>query len=113
MRLGFDATITYIVVGKYHKVVFFPTSRGDGDQKGNCRPGTVIDSDVVNPVEFDYYLYGHAGLLGTSKPAHYNVLFDENNLSCVVSLCDSRVLTLTIVSHFPLPLPLHVGVARV
>ncbi|KAN0109848.1 argonaute-like protein [Russula decolorans] len=52
-----------------------------GDAKGNCRPGTVIDSDVVSPVETDYYLYGHAGLLGTSKPAHYNVLVDENNFT--------------------------------
>jgi hypothetical protein len=65
--------------------VFFPSSNGDGDRSGNCRPGTVIDSDVVSPVETDYYLYGHAGLLGTSKPAHYNVLHDENNFTCVVS----------------------------
>ena len=72
------------MVTKAHKVVFFPRSNGDGDQKGNCHPGTVIDTDVVSPVENDYYLYGHAGLLGTSKPAHYNVLFDENNFTCVV-----------------------------
>jgi eukaryotic translation initiation factor 2C len=84
-RLGFKAKITLIVVTKDHKVVFFPRSNGDGDPRGNCRPGTVIDSDVVSPVETDYYLYGHAGLLGTSKPAHYNVLHDENNFTCVVS----------------------------
>ena len=66
-------------------MVFFPRGRDDGDQKGNCLPGTVIDSDVVSPVENDYYLYGHAGLLGTSKPVHYNVFVDENNFTCVVS----------------------------
>jgi hypothetical protein len=84
-ELGFNPTITLIVVGKDHKVVFFPTSNADGDKNNNCRPGTVVDSDVVSPVEFDYYLYGHAGLLGTSKPAHYNVLVDENNFTYVVS----------------------------
>ena len=84
-RLDFDPTITLVVVGKYHKVAFFPNAEADRDKKGNCLPGTVIDSDVVSPVEFDYYLYGHAGLLGTSKPAHYNVLVDENNFTFVVS----------------------------
>jgi hypothetical protein len=84
-RLGFRAKITLIVVTKGHKVAFFPRSNADGDPKGNCRAGTVIDTDVVSPVETDYYLYGHAGLLGTSKPAHYNVLYDENNFTCVVS----------------------------
>jgi len=76
--LGFKPKITFIVVGKDHKVVFFPTSQDDADGPKNCPAGTVVDTGVVNPVEFDYYLYGHAGLLGTSKPAHYNVLLDEN-----------------------------------
>jgi hypothetical protein len=82
--LNFKPKITFIVVTKDHKVVFFPKS-GDGDEKGNCHAGTVIDTDVVDPVESDYYLYGHAGLLGTSKPAHYTVLVDENDFTCVVS----------------------------
>jgi eukaryotic translation initiation factor 2C len=80
-RLGFKASITLIVVTKDHKVAFFPRGKDDGDQKRNCLPGTVIDSDVVSPVETDFYLYGHAGLLGTSKPAHYNVLVDENSFT--------------------------------
>jgi eukaryotic translation initiation factor 2C len=79
------------VVGKYHKVVFFPTT--DMDRSGNCPAGTVVDRDAINPVEFDYYLYGHAGILGTSRPAHYNVLVDENNFTCVVtSRPDSRLV---------------------
>ena len=62
--------------------MFFPKS--GADRSGNCPAGTVVDTTVVGPVEFDYYLYGHTGLLGTSKPAHYNVLLDENGLSYVV-----------------------------
>ena len=79
--MGFEPNITIIAVGKGHKVVFFPTSDTDADRSGNCPPGTVVDTTVVSPIEFDYYLYGHAGLLGTSKPAHYNVLFDENDFT--------------------------------
>lgn len=45
--------------------------------------GTVVDSDVVNPVEFDFYLLSHGGILGTSRPAHYNVLLDENRFTYV------------------------------
>lgn len=80
-----------MVVGKGHKTVFFPAGTADADRTGNCPAGTVVDTGVVNPVKFDYYLYGHAGLLGTSKPAHYTVLVDENNFTCVVaSLCDPK-----------------------
>jgi eukaryotic translation initiation factor 2C len=59
-------------------VVFFPTSDFNANRSGNCPAGMVIDTKVVSPVEFNYYLFGHAGLLGMSRPTHYNVLFDEN-----------------------------------
>jgi eukaryotic translation initiation factor 2C len=41
----------------------------------------VVDTDIVHPIEFDFYLQSHAGLLGTSRPAHYVVLLDENRFS--------------------------------
>jgi len=71
--------ITMVVVGKRHHVRFFPMSQDKGDRSGNCPAGTVIDRDVTHPLEFDFYLQSHGGLLGTSRPAHYNVLLDENN----------------------------------
>ncbi|KAH9006800.1 argonaute-like protein [Lactarius hatsudake] len=80
-KLGFNPTITLIIVGKRHHVRFFPRSDNEGDRSGNCPAGTVVDSDVVNPVEFDFYLQSHGGLLGTSRPAHYNVLLDENRFT--------------------------------
>jgi len=84
-KLDFDPTITLVVVGKKHKVVFFPRQADDNsgliDRSGNCPPGMVVDTKITSPVEFDYYLLSHNGILGTSKPAHYNVLLDENNFT--------------------------------
>jgi len=73
--------LTVVVVGKRHHVRFFPTATGDADRSGNCPAGTVVDRDVVHPTEFDFYLQSHAGLLGTSRPAHYSILYDENNFT--------------------------------
>lgn len=74
--LGISPKLTVIVVGKRHHVRFFPKDKED--RSGNCLAGTVVDRGVTHPVEFDYYLQSHAGLKGTSRPAHYNVLLDEN-----------------------------------
>ncbi|KAA8550272.1 hypothetical protein F0562_001956 [Nyssa sinensis] len=48
---------------------------------GNILPGTVVDTKICNPSEFDFYLCSHAGIQGTSRPAHYHVLYDENNFT--------------------------------
>lgn len=82
-KLGIKPTITLIIVGKRHHVRLFPCKENDADRSGNCVAGTVVDSDVVNPVEFDFYLLSHGGILGTSRPAHYNVLLDENKFTYV------------------------------
>jgi len=79
--LKIKPTITLVVVGKRHHVRLFPCRDNEGDRSGNCFAGTVVDSDVVNPVEFDFYLQSHGGILGTSRPAHYNVLLDENKFT--------------------------------
>ncbi|KAJ7500499.1 argonaute-like protein [Mycena galericulata] len=81
LQLKIKPTITLVVVGKRHHVRFFPTNERDADRSGNCPAGTVVDRDVGHPTEFDFYLQSHGGLLGTSRPAHYSVLYDENNLT--------------------------------
>jgi len=43
------------------------------DKSGNVPAGLVIDTDVVHPIDFDFYLCSHQGILGTSRPAHYIV----------------------------------------
>ncbi|KAJ7459186.1 argonaute-like protein [Mycena galericulata] len=100
--LNINPKITILVVGKRHHVRFFPQNERDGDRSGNCRAGTVVDREVSHPTEFDFYLQAIARRIarqahpfplsrssltsipiyaGTSRPAHYSVLYDENNFS--------------------------------
>ncbi|CAN0431400.1 unnamed protein product, partial [Discosporangium mesarthrocarpum] len=50
--------------------------RDDQDNSGNVYPGTVVETGICHPVEWDFYLMSHAGLQGTSRPAKYHVLWD-------------------------------------
>ncbi|KAI9004613.1 Piwi domain-containing protein [Gaertneriomyces semiglobifer] len=47
----------------------------------NIPPGTVVDQTITSPTLFDFYLCSHAGLKGTSRPVHYQVLHDDNKLT--------------------------------
>ncbi|TPX61344.1 hypothetical protein PhCBS80983_g01189 [Powellomyces hirtus] len=47
----------------------------------NVPPGTVIDTGVTHPTLHDYFMVSHAGLKGTSRPVHYQVLRDENRIN--------------------------------
>ncbi|KAG8898512.1 hypothetical protein FRC01_010881, partial [Tulasnella sp. 417] len=71
--------LTFVVVGKRHHIRFFPAPGGGSDKSGNVPAGLVVDREITSPVEYDFYLQSHGGLLGTSRSAHYNVLVDENN----------------------------------
>ncbi|KAM7496848.1 hypothetical protein LguiA_021262 [Lonicera macranthoides] len=76
--------ITFVVVQKRHHTRLFPERHGDRnstDRSGNILPGTVVDTTICHPTEFDFYLCSHAGIQGTSRPAHYHVLYDENKFS--------------------------------
>ncbi|CAB4493671.1 unnamed protein product [Rhizophagus irregularis] len=78
---NYKPTITFVVVQKRHHTRFFPIDSRDADRTGNCPPGTVIETVITHPFEFDFYLQSHAGLLGTSRPAHYYVLYDDNGFN--------------------------------
>jgi hypothetical protein len=48
-------TITVIIVKKRHHTRFFPTGSGPNESdQGNVVPGTVVDSGITHPVEFDF-----------------------------------------------------------
>ncbi|XP_054164078.1 protein argonaute-2-like [Oppia nitens] len=79
---GYQPLLTYIVVQKRHHTRFFPVNLMEGVGKAkNVPPGLVVDTDVVSKTYFDYFLCSHEGIQGTSRPTHYFILMDENNLS--------------------------------
>jgi eukaryotic translation initiation factor 2C len=77
---GWQGKLTVVVASKRHHIRAFP-SRDDADQKGNPLPGCLIEQDVTMPHEFDFFLYSHIALQGTSRPVHYTILRDDANHS--------------------------------
>lgn len=79
--VNYCPTITLIVARKRHQTRLFPETLRDGGRNGNIPPGTVVDTTIVHPSEYDFYLCSHHGSIGTSKPTHYHVLWDEHYFS--------------------------------
>ncbi|KAK6235106.1 hypothetical protein SCA6_010443 [Theobroma cacao] len=73
--------VTFVVVQKRHHTRLFPIENALTDKSGNILAGTVVDTTICHPTEFDFYLNSHAGIQGTSKPTHYHVLYDENKFT--------------------------------
>ncbi|KAJ1726204.1 hypothetical protein LPJ61_005350 [Coemansia biformis] len=77
MQPEYQPMITFVAVLKRHNTRFFPMGR-DGDRRtGNCVPGTIIDRSVTMPSLFDFYLFAHGAIQGTSRPTHYYVLHND------------------------------------
>ena len=73
--------LTVIIAAKRHHIRAFPQKPGPAsDAKGNPLPGVLIERDATTPNEFDFFLYSHIALQGTSRPVHYTVLYDDANL---------------------------------
>ncbi|XP_019158172.1 PREDICTED: protein argonaute 4-like [Ipomoea nil] len=73
---GWSPKFTVIVAQKNHHTKFFQVS-----SPNNVQPGTIIDSKVCHPKNNDFYLCAHAGMIGTTRPTHYHVLYDEVGFS--------------------------------
>ena len=58
--------------------------------------GTVIDTDIVSPNGFDFYLNSHAAIQGTSRPMLYQILYDEIMYNTLVTLskCEIYIICL-------------------
>ncbi|CAH2060775.1 unnamed protein product [Thlaspi arvense] len=65
-----------LVAQKNHHTKFFQTNSPD-----NVPPGTIIDNKICHPKNNDFYLCAHAGMIGTTRPTHYHVLYDEIHFS--------------------------------
>ncbi|KAL0911613.1 hypothetical protein M5K25_019766 [Dendrobium thyrsiflorum] len=69
--------ITLIIAQKKHHTKFFLA----GGSPDNVPPGTVVDNQVCHPGNYNFYMCSQAGMIGTSRPTHYHILFDENELN--------------------------------
>ncbi|KAG9439845.1 hypothetical protein H6P81_020010 [Aristolochia fimbriata] len=81
---NYKPAISFSVVQKRHHTRLFQTENEKSGHRGseeNILPGTVVDSVITHPKEFDFYLCSHWGMKGTSRPTHYHVLWDENNFT--------------------------------
>ncbi|KAG6515178.1 hypothetical protein ZIOFF_025563 [Zingiber officinale] len=67
---------TLIVAQKNHHTKLFLANGSE-----NVPPGTVVDTMVVHPRNYDFYMCPQAGMIGMSRPVHYNVLLDEIGFS--------------------------------
>ncbi|KAH7846364.1 hypothetical protein Vadar_013047 [Vaccinium darrowii] len=67
-----DPKFTLIVAQKNHHTKLFQSNSPE-----NVPPGTLVDTNIVHPRNYDFYLCAQAGAIGTSRPAHYHVLIDE------------------------------------
>ncbi|XP_020266318.1 protein argonaute MEL1-like [Asparagus officinalis] len=83
LREGYRPGVTFVVVQKRHHTRLFPETHGSEQTDGrrNILPGTVVDRKICHPSEFDFFLCSHSGVQGTSRPAHYHVLWDDNEFS--------------------------------
>ncbi|KAL3699228.1 hypothetical protein R1sor_017250 [Riccia sorocarpa] len=72
---NYDPRITFVIVQKRHHTRFFLEKNGQ-----NVPPGTVVDKTICHPRDNDFYMVSHAAI-GTSRPTHYHVLYDENKFT--------------------------------
>ncbi|CAO2184941.1 unnamed protein product [Urochloa humidicola] len=72
---------TVIVAQKNHHTRFFDAKGPRDDNVTNVPAGTVVDTGVCHPRNYDFYMCAHAGMIGTTRPTHYQVLHDEIGFS--------------------------------
>ena len=101
-----DGKLTVVIASKRHHIRAFPEGR-DADRNGNPLPGCLIEQDCTHPFEWDFYLYSHIALQGTSRPVHYTILHDEakhepNKIqNMIYEHCYQYMRSTTSVSLFP------------
>ncbi|KAJ4974636.1 hypothetical protein NE237_007810 [Protea cynaroides] len=79
---SYKPAVTFMVVQKRHHTRLFPNKSSPSSiLDENIPPGTVVDTVITHPREFDFYLCSHWGVKGTSRPTHYHVLWDENRFT--------------------------------
>ncbi|KAK8248812.1 Piwi domain-containing protein [Phyllosticta capitalensis] len=73
-----ELKLSFYIVSKRHHSRFFATNESQiYNDKGNIKPGLVIDRVVTLPKRCNFYLQSHDALQGTAKPAHYVEIENE------------------------------------
>ncbi|KKY15039.1 putative eukaryotic translation initiation factor 2c [Phaeomoniella chlamydospora] len=112
-----EGQITVIIASKRHHVRAFPDGRS-GDRFGNPLPGTLVERDCTTPHDWDFYLYSHTALQGTSRPVKYTVLRDDakhspNHLqNLIYDQCYQYIRSTTSVSLHPAVYYAHLASKR-
>ncbi|XP_057542908.1 protein argonaute 7 [Amaranthus tricolor] len=119
--LDYKPLITFVVVQKRHHTRLFPDESDPSCLQfcdENIPPGTVVDTVITHPTEFDFYLCSHWGAKGTSRPTHYHVLWDESKFTSdefqklVYSLCFTFVRCTKPISIVPAAYYAHLAAYR-
>lgn len=99
--------LTVVIASKRHSIRCFPVGRDAADARGNPLPGVMIERDVTTPTDWDFYLYSHTALQGTSRPVHYAIIRDDANVepnriqNMIYEHCYQYIRSTTSVSMFP------------
>jgi len=110
-----DIPFVVLVGSKRHHVRFFPEK---GDRNGNPLPGTLVESGVTHPREWDFYLNSHAAIKGTARPMHYQVLLNEAKMSpeelhtLIYEQCYQYIRATTPISQHPAIYYAHIASNR-
>lgn len=74
--------VTLIIVQKRHHTRFFPDpKKRTTDRNNNVTPGTVVDSEIVDPQKWQFFMVSHISMQGVAKPTKYTVIHDDANLT--------------------------------
>lgn len=107
LNAAWQPKFTVTVCSKRHHHRFFPGTRNDGDKNGNCKPGTIIERDITDPAEYDFYLNSHKAIQGTARATHYYVIMDETGIpvddfqAICNNMCYTYIRSTTAVSLIP------------
>ncbi|KAI5790683.1 Piwi domain-containing protein [Peziza echinospora] len=107
LNAAWQPKFTVTICSKRHHHRFFPGKPSDGDKNGNCLPGTIIERDVTDPQEYDFYLNSHKAIQGTARATHYYVIHDETGIpvddfqAICNNMCYTYIRSTTAVSLIP------------
>jgi eukaryotic translation initiation factor 2C len=114
----FNPKFTVVICSKRHHFRFFPADKQGSDRNGNPVPGTIVDKDITHPKHYDFYLNSHNAIQGTSRPVHYQVIWDENKFpvdqlqALIYNMCYMYIRATCSVSLVPATYYAHVASAR-